>query len=83
MNNQNRIEEIYELACVYLSLPVSARFLIGTHFRIVSDEHLVFSNKDAMDEEIFRKVFEQKLFTEFKKFTQHFKKSRSHEYGLQ
>lgn len=82
MKSQNRVLDYYETACDFLSLPIYARYLIGTHFKITRDQHMVFSNRDAMDEEIFTEVFKRNIYAEFKKFTHHYKKSRSHEYFL-
>ncbi len=78
----NRIQEYYETAIEYLSLPISARFLIGTHFKIVRDAHMVFQNRDQMDELVFTEVAKQNIFPAFKKFVNHYKKSRSHAYDL-
>lgn len=82
MQPLNRIKDYYETACEFLSLPVSARFLIGAHFKILSDERMVFTERDALDEKIFEEVFKRGIYQEFKKFTHHYKKSRSHEYFL-
>lgn len=82
MNQSNRVQDYYELACDFLSLPINARFLIGTHFKLLPYNGDIPTNKDQMDEEIFREIFKQDIFIEFKKFTQHFKKSRDNGYSI-
>ncbi len=77
---KNKVKDYYETAVIFLSLPISARYLIGAHFKIIQNEALVFGNQDDMDERIFRTVFENNIYEEFKKFTKHFKKARGDEF---
>jgi hypothetical protein len=79
---ENKVTELYDVACIFLSLPITSRYLVGTHFRLLSDTTLAFGNRDHMDETIFRGVFEKGIYKEFKSFIQAFKESRSHEYPI-
>ncbi len=75
----NRVKVVYEVAVDFLSLPPAARFLIAAHYQIFQ-ESFDLINREAMDERIFTEVFKRGIFEEFKRFTAHYKKSRSHEY---
>jgi hypothetical protein len=82
MHPVNRIQDYYDVACEYLSLPFDARIMLGHHFKVLRDISLNFDNRDAMDAEVFKAVFEKNIYAEFKKFTHHYKKSRSHEHFI-
>lgn len=78
----NRVKDYYDTAIEYLSLPISARFLIATHFKLVGARQLAYADREKMDTMVFEGVAKNNLLPAFKKFVTHFKKSRSHEYYL-
>ncbi len=66
MASLNRIKEYYDVAVEYLSLPFDARVLIGCHFKVFRNTSIDGSNQTAIDEEVFREVFNRDIFEEFK-----------------
>ena len=76
---ENKVKEIYETAIIYLSLPITCRFILGSHFKIVRTSHLGLSNSSEMDELIFKEISKQDIFPEFKKMASAYQKSRTYD----
>ena len=75
----NRVAEYYDVACEYLSLSVSGRFLVATHFGLLGDRVLAYADGDEMDRLVFVAVAKKKMLPEFKKMVQAFKASKDYE----
>lgn len=75
----NRAEDYYEVACEYLSLTISCRYLVATYFDLVPDRVLAYSNRDEMDRLVFIGVAKKKILPEFKKMVQAYKASKDNE----
>jgi len=69
----NRVEEYYELARTYLSISISGRYLIATHFELVR-ENIMAGSRDEMDRLVFMGIAEKEIFEQFKKFIHQYKK---------
>lgn len=69
----NRVKEYYDVACQYLAISISGRWLIATHFNLVGNGILA-SNGDALDRAVFTAVAKKKIFPEFKKFVTQYRK---------
>lgn len=80
--NENRVKAYYELALEYVNLPVTARFLIATHFDLVGNKTLSVWDEDEMDVIVFLGIAKKQLLPAFKRFVEHFKKSRGYEYNI-
>ena len=75
----NRVEAYYEVACEYLSLSISGRYLVATHFNLLPDRVLAYADGDEMDRMVFVAVAQRKIFPEFKKMVRAYKASKDNE----
>lgn len=66
----NRAKEYYDVAREYLTLSVSGRFLVATHFGLVGDRTLAYSNGDEMDRLVFVGVAEKQILPQFRRMVQ-------------
>ena len=75
----NRVEEYYNVACEYLSLSISGRYLVATHFHLIGDRTLAYADGCEMDRLVFMGVAKKKIFPEFKKLVRAYKESKDNE----
>lgn len=75
----NRVRALYDAAREYLSLSVSARYLVATHFSLIGDRTLAYADGNEMDRVVFMGVVDKKILPEFTKLVKAYKESKDNE----
>lgn len=68
----NRVKELYDVACEYLSLPTGIRFAVGVRLHVIGDDDLPKGDGMEMDKRIFTSVIEKEKLHAFKRLVTHF-----------
>lgn len=72
MKKINRVQELYEVATKFYSLPPMARYIIGTTLLIVEWNEFM-ANEDKVSDLIFLRAIQKKKYRDFREIVKNYK----------